>query len=714
MTQRREKLLAIFRDELAENLDQLAQRLETLRAGGGAEADSRGETVDAAFRIAHNVKGASRIVGMLPISELAHAMEEVLSPLRGIGAKGANGANGANGEVPSPPDLDRLFEAVTLMGRLGAGEDLAAAAADLTAALMKSAPPAPARPAAESAAVRSPDVAAAPEGSVRVEIGRLDRLMAATGELLATQARQAARLTALTRLAGDLRLAGQQLPPAQRPRFVQLSRALDSFLREEGQERRRFGYLTDEIGTAMKRVRMLPLSGLAAQWRSIVRDVAERLGKEVHLTVEVGNIELDKHILDGLRDPLMHILRNAVAHGIEAPASRHAAGKPGAGTIVVRASMRGSMVQVEVGDDGRGLDPAAIAAAAGRRRAATSEQLARMDETEVCDLLFAPGFSTADAVTEISGRGVGLDVARQRLQELGGHVAIRARGALGGATVELTLPVSLVSTRGLLVRVGPAIFALPVEFVERTLRADAGEVQRVDGVAAIPQADGEPLPVRWLATLMGVPREPDPGKLTVVVLARGASRLGLVVGEVLGEEELVTKKLPWNLKRVKGIHGAVILGDGRLAVVVDPLQAFDATRSAAGSAETVLVAAATARPRVMVVDDSLTSRALERSILEAAGYEVVVMVDGRQAWEALRQEPVDLVVADVQMPEMDGLELTRRIRAESASQHLPVILVTSLGSDADLAAGANAGADAYIVKGRFDQRELLAAVKRLV
>jgi len=702
MTQRREKLLVIFRDELAENLDQLAQRLETLRAGGGADP---GETVDAAFRIAHNIKGASRIVDMLPVSELAHAIEEVLSPLR------------AKGEAPSPPDLDRLFEAVTLMGRLGAGEDLAAAAGDLTAALMKSAPPAPSeqpRPGAESAAVRSPDVAAAPEGSVRVEIGRLDRLMAATGELLATQARQAARLTALVRLAGDLRDAGRQLPSAQRPRFVQLSRALDSFLREEGQERRRFGYLTDEIGTAMKRVRMLPLSGLAAQWRSIVRDVAERLGKEVHLTVEVGNIELDKHILDGLRDPLMHILRNAVAHGIEAPAGRHAAGKPGAGTIVVRASMRGSMVQVEVGDDGRGLDPAAIAAAAGRRRVATSEQLARMDETEVCDLLFAPGFSTADAVTEISGRGVGLDVARQRLRELGGHVAIRARGALGGAALELTLPVSLVSTRGLLVRVGPAIFALPVELIERTLRAGAGEVQRVDGVAALPQPGGEPLPVRWLATLMGVPREPDPGKLTVVVLARGASRLGLVVGEVLGEEELVTKRLPWNLKRVKGIHGAVILGDGRLAVVVDPLQAFDATRSAAGSAETVLVAADTARPRVMVVDDSLTSRALERSILEAAGYEVVVMVNGRQAWETLRQEPVDLVVADVQMPEMDGLELTRRIRAESASQHLPVILVTSLGSDADLAAGADAGADAYIVKGRFDQRELLEAVKRLV
>jgi two-component system chemotaxis sensor kinase CheA len=699
MAQRREKLLAIFRDELTENLDQLVLRLEQLRAGGGAAPR---ETVDGAFRIAHNLKGASRIVGMLPISDLAHAMEEVLSPLRGIGAKG---------EAPAPPDLDLLFEAVTVMGRLGAGEDLAATAQDLTAALTKSAPRAPERPAAESAAVRSLDVAAASESSVRVEIGRLDRLMAATGELLVTQARQAARFKALARLAGDLRAAGRQLPPAQRPRFVQLSRALDAFLREEGQERRRFGYLTDEIGTAMKRVRMLPLSGLAAQWRSIVRDAAERLGKEVHLTVEVGNIELDKHILDGLRDPLMHVLRNAVAHGIEAPAGRRAAGKPEAGTIVVRASMRGSMVQVEVGDDGRGLDPAAIAAAAERRRVATSEQLARMDEAEVCDLLFAPGFSTADTVTEISGRGVGLDVARQRLRELGGHVAIRARGALGGAALELTLPVSLVSTRGLLVRVGPAIFALPVEYVERTLRIGAGEVQRADGVAAIPQADGEPLPVRWLATLMGIPREPDPGKLTIVVLARGASRLGLVAGEVLGEEELVTKRLPWNLKRVKGIHGAAILGDGRLAVVVDPLQAFDATRSAA---ETVLVAAATTRPRVMVVDDSLTSRALERSILEAAGYEVVVMVDGRQAWEALRQEPVDLVVADVEMPEMDGLELTRRIRAESASQHLPVILVTSLGSDADLAAGADAGADAYIVKGRFDQRELLAAVKRLV
>jgi two-component system chemotaxis sensor kinase CheA len=341
-------------------------------------------------------------------------------------------------------------------------------------------------------------------------------------------------------------------------------------------------------------------------------------------------------------------------------------------------------------------------------------QLATMGEEQVLHLLLAPGFSTAQTVGRLSGRGVGLDVVRKKVEDLGGTVAISTHSRGAGAAFHLTVPVSLLSTRGLLVDGGGSICALPIDYVARTLRLRRDRIEQVDGSLAVAQEDSEPLRIRFLSSILGRTQATRAEKLSAVVVSRGGAELGIVVDRVLGEQEFVTKRLPWNLRSVAGVNGAVVLGDGRLAVVLDVPHIF---ASGAGAAEETDPACAavesTAKETVLVVDDSLTSRTLERNILTRSGYEVIVAVDGEEAWNLLQKHPVDLVVTDIQMPKIDGFELTRRIRSDAGLKNLPVILVTGLGSPRDLAEGAEVGADEYIVKGQFDQRKLLEAVARL-
>jgi two-component system, chemotaxis family, sensor kinase CheA len=314
----------------------------------------------------------------------------------------------------------------------------------------------------------------------------------------------------------------------------------------------------------------------------------------------------------------------------------------------------------------------------------------------------------------VSGRGVGLDVVRRRLLELGGQARI-APPTLGGTTFRLEVPATVVSTKGLLVRTHKASYILPTAFVSRTLRVTSSEVQRVDGGLAVHDQHGEPLRLRWLATLMGESREADTAKITIVVVSDGASRRGIVVEEIVAEVESVTKRLPWNVPQAHGVAGAMVLPSGEVAVVLDVPRLVATNAGVEVSQDNAMQIAPTpARRRVLVVDDSLTSRTLERNILTAAGYEVEVAVDGELAWQVLQDSTFALVVSDVEMPKINGLELTRRIRGHAKLKNTPVILVTSLDKPNDLAQGAAAGANEYVVKGRFDQRTLLDAVARLL
>ncbi|WP_437752408.1 hybrid sensor histidine kinase/response regulator [Sorangium sp. So ce1389] len=711
-----DELFAMFRDEATEALEDLAQVVDRLAAEGAADA---ARDLAAALRILHNIKGAAHVSGTGGVEQVAHAMEEALIVHRRGG-----------GAVPPwlPP---RLRDGMGLISRFLGGEapldaarafaaEAAASAWQEPAQLAPPPSPEPAPPpdpaAVGSAAQRQAGGAQGQAGAttVRIEASRIDKLMHFAGEFMAAQGRSLARHAEIEQCQLELVQIERTATGDLRRALHDVGRSLDRLLESSRQDVHRFGFLIRDWSAAIKRARMLPLSGVVPQWRRTVAETAHALGREVRLVADVGDIEVDRHILDSLRDPMMHLLRNAVDHGIEPPDARVRLGKPRVGTIRVHARAPGMMVEVDVSDDGRGLDPSRIALRAVERRLATPERLARMSAAEVCDLVFLPGFSTAESVSQVSGRGVGLDVVRQRASALGGHARV-AEPALGGSTFRLEAPATVVSTRGLLVHTARTAFVLPTAYVARTFRVAASEVQALDGMAAVQDAGGEPLRLRWLSSLMQEARPTDPAKLLVVVVSDGVSRVGLVVERVDSEVESVIKALPWNIPPVPGVAGAMILGTGLVAVVLDVPRLLSAAQGRAPErAETVRAAEALKKRRVLVVDDSLTSRTLERNILVAAGYAVDTANDGEMAWQALQSGSYDLVVSDVQMPRLDGVALTRRIRAHPRHKSLPVILVTSLDRPADVAQGSAAGADEYIVKGRFDQQKLLDAVARLL
>jgi two-component system chemotaxis sensor kinase CheA len=710
------ELLRVFRDELSESVDKLALHIEAAATDPEGSAANR----EAAMHVAHNIKGAARIVGFEAVVTVAHALEDVL------------------GELPEHPPqalTKELLAGVTLLELLASARADAAEANAFAVNLRgwldpgakagarkprrrKNGRPAPSPPpvALEAAAAPGdpspPPALAAPggESSVRIAVDRLDRLMTATGELLTVRARQEARNLQLAALTEELARLRRRLSGEAAEGCAALERRLGDLQKADRRETRQFHTLADEIRDALRRVRMMPLAGMVGQWRRILRESARSSGKDAQLVALVGDVELDRRVLEEISDPIMHLLRNAVGHGIESEEERRAAGKPVRGTVEIQASLCGSMVRLEIRDDGRGIQRQAVLRRALERGLLSETDAAGLSNHDLCQLLFAAGFSTAVEVSELSGRGVGLDIVRQRVKSVGGSVVIVEQSQLGGAAFVMDLPVSLVSTRGLLVQAADLVCAIPVDSVSRTLRVATAQLRPLDGGLAFPMEGGDPLRVRWLRSLIGQEREPDPDRITVVVLERAGQRLGLAVDRLLGEDDFVAKRLPWNLEGIAGISGAFLMGDGKIALVLDVAQL---ALIADGTPETMPAARASERRRIMVVDDSLTARTLERNLLQSAGYEVLACVDGEEAWRRLHETPVDVLVTDVQMPKIDGFELTRKVRGDARLKSLPVVLVTGLGKEADLAEGARSGADEYIVKGQFDQRQLLAAVARL-
>lgn len=439
------------------------------------------------------------------------------------------------------------------------------------------------------------------------------------------------------------------------------------------------------------------------------REVAEGTGKRVELVVEGADTELDRLLVSALREPLLHLVRNAVGHGIEAPARRIEARKPQIGVVRVSAELVDGAVEVTVADDGAGVDVAALQAAASASSLPLPE--------EPLQLMFTPGVTTAGEVTAVSGRGVGMDAVRDRIERLGGSCHVRT-GAGEGTAIVLRAPSRLATLRVLLVRVGSQRVAFPVTAIDgvEAVRADdlrtlGGQRYRVGGA--------EPTVVVSAAAAMHAePRSPATERITLVRLIGDTGHTGaLAVDAVETELTCVLKPAPARLSAAAGLLGVVSLPGGETVIAMNPLVVY---RAGTAIAAPPVPAASTraAGHTVLLADDTLTTRALERSILESAGYRVLVAADGSQAWQMLRDADadadVDLVVSDVDMPGMDGIALCRAIRATPRLSGLPVVLVTGLGSDEDRARGADAGADAYLVKSAFDREVLLDTVARLL
>jgi two-component system chemotaxis sensor kinase CheA len=465
---------------------------------------------------------------------------------------------------------------------------------------------------------------------------------------------------------------------------------------------------------------MLPIATLFNQFPRMVRDLARDQGKEIVLEREGQETEVDRQALELMKDPLTHLLRNAVDHGVEVPEDRLASGKPRQGTIRLRAEQRGNNLVLTVFDDGRGIDVNAVRRAAVERDLVSSGKIADLSEREVVDLIFHSGLSTARQITDLSGRGVGMDVVQKNLEQARGSIRVETQLGLG-TTFTLTLPITLTTSQVLLVRVAGDMIGLPMMNVERILHVDVKQIGTIEGHPAI-YADGHPLSLISLANALKLPEMeqslPSDAKIPTVILSMAEMRIALRVGGFLSTQQVVVKPLGGQLRRVRNIAGAAILGDGQLVTILNVSDLMKSIQAKPDTSWTPSIVTKEARRwRVLLVDDSITTRALEKHILESAGYEVLAAADGQEAWELIcRNERglPDLVVSDVNMPKMDGFTLTQSIKNDGRYSRMPVVLVTSLESSQDRLHGMEAGADAYIIKSTFDQRELLDTIERMI
>jgi two-component system chemotaxis sensor kinase CheA len=664
------ELAGLFRDESAERLDQMDTALLAVESGAAGA-----ETVDALFRNAHTIKGAAGMLGFDDVRALAHAAEDVLASVRAAGAFPAEfAASLLRATASLRAQINGTAEPVA-----GLLDDLAAcraALADEGASRSATRPPSPpgprGAPGAGAVTAGLPPVPAPAPGAdgrtLRVPAEKIDHLLDVAGEIMQYR----------TRLAHSLGgQAGQSEDVAEA--FGAGERMLD-----------------DLKDTAVG-MRTLPLSVIAGPLPRLVRDVARAAGKEVEFVVTGAGTELDRVILESLSEPLGHLLRNAVIHGVESPAERERAGKPVRGRVELRAASRGSLVEIVVADDGRGASPELIAEA--------------NREGSLADVLARPGYSTAEEVTDLAGRGVGLDAVRSYVHSLGGSLAVRSEPGQGMEVIQL-LPVALALMEVLLFERAEAVYGVPLAAVEKVVMVT--ETLTLERRQAL-DIDGRSLPVADLAELIGAAAPPLGDQPPALVISVGGRRAIVTCDALLGEEEVVIKPLGPLLAGLEGYLGASILGDARIALLLEPAMLTRTSQGVRGPIVPDATDGPAAASRILVVEDSFTVRELQRSILEAAGYSVATARDGRDALAVLgRDAAISLVITDLEMPELDGIGLTRAVRADPARSSLPVVIVTSRAAEEDRLSAIEAGADAYMVKRSFDQQALLATVERLV
>jgi two-component system chemotaxis sensor kinase CheA len=665
-------LQAAFADELAEHLAGMRAALTALETGEAVD-------VRAFFRRAHSLKGAARAVGQAETERLAHALESRLETVLAA---------------------DGVLDAALVPALRAAVDAIEDAAAGRGAAV-----------AAEASAPAPTPVADSGDEMLRVSARAMERLTRAMHGLAGEAQEQAALAEELTVLEAELsglsRLLETQASGAARQHMTRATAALGRLKR--GQARARWG-MDRAVATLeghVERVLMVPAQMLFDGYERMVREVAESQAKQAVLRVTGGAVAADRRVLQALREPMLHMLRNAVGHGIEPAAARVAAGKPEQGVITVTVSARRGRLRLTVADDGAGLDDAAIVARA--RAAGLIAPGETLPPDRLHALLFDQGFSTARAVDAISGRGVGLSVVAEAARALQGEARI-APGADGGTVLTLTVPLSTSRQTVILFDCAGGRYALPAAAVARVGRLDPAAVAQ-DADGAVVMADGAPVPLIRLATMLGA-QEGAPAAL--LMLHRGVA---LAVDALVAVRSLVVGDPGAIAVDVPLVAGTLLLDDGAVALLLG-VEAIIARGRGHRHVPAVAAPAATpARQKtVLVVDDSITTRTLERGILEAAGYAVRMSVDGLAGLERLRSEAaaIDLVVADVEMPRMDGFGLLAAIRNDPALRGIPVVMMTSRNSPDDIQRGLDLGADAYCTKQDFEQGRLLSVIGQLI
>jgi two-component system chemotaxis sensor kinase CheA len=728
-------LLATFRIEADEHLRAMAALVLELEQP--APAERAPQLIETLFREAHSLKGAARSVGLGEAEAACAELESQLAALK------------RQDIALSPALLHTLDQRIDALARLLDHPD---ALAVPTAPASSEVAPAAERLQRMERMERPLMLALDAGETVRISTAKLATLLVQAEELLAfkfSAGHLAGELRGLqtevsdwqkacaksAREVGALRRARERVGGSARGGALPgIERLYDAVERDEliakslherlgglqrtaEQERRALTGAVDNLQEDMKRVLMQPFAALLDLLPKLVRDLARDSGKEVELRVDGAVIEVDRRILEQMKDPLIHLVRNAIDHGIEPPDQRARQGKARQGRLTVVVTPReGNQVELLLTDDGAGIDLDRVKAAALKLGVVTPEDAARLQRQDLLALVFESGLTTSAILTDISGRGLGLAIVREKIEKLGGSVVIELPEG-GGTAFRIMLPTTLANFRGLLVALGERQFVLPSRSVERVARVALASIKTVENREAI-ELSGQAVALARLSDVLGLPQtraDKAAEYLSVAVLSSVGKRIAFVVDAVLGDQEVLVKGLGPQLRRVRNIAGATVLGAGALVPILSVPDLFkSALRVGPRAAAAAAPGAPAERQSLLVVEDSITSRALLKNILESAGYAVSTAVDGIDALTVLRTGHFDLVVSDVEMPRMDGFELTTRIRQDKKLAELPLVLVTALESREHKERGIDVGANAYIVKSSFDQSNLLEVIRRLI
>jgi len=672
-----------FRIEARELLEQLGRGFLDLE-----KTPATPELMSKLLRLTHTLKGAARVVKQLDISESAHAIEEVLAPFRD------------NPASVRREDTDAILRLLDTIDRHVAGLALPA----------ENAPAAAPKPAVEEAL-----------RTVRAEVGEMDSLLEGVAEIHAQIKAHRRSFDSLGRAHVLADLLAQQLGSRRRGEAgraeaggqsyalaEELGAALGGIERDLGASMDRVERELHQLRDAAEQLRLLPAEVLFTALERTVRDVAGTLGKTARFEGRGGQARLDAHVLGALQGALLQLVRNAVAHGIESPAQRQAAGKPQAGQITLGVARYGQRVIFTCADDGGGVDLEAVRRAA-QRKGLPPEEIGKLDAAGLLRLLLRGGISTSGAVTEMAGRGIGMDLAREAAERLGGELSVRTEAGKGTA-VDLVVPLSVASLDAVLVEAAGTAAAIPLDTVRRTLRVSAADIVKSAQGRSIVH-DGKMIPFLPLARVLRQGNAAASGERSwSAVIVQGRKEAAAVgVDRLLGTTNIVFRPLPEFAPASPLVAGASLDAEGNPQLVLD-IEGIIEAMSRPGAADTQ---SAAPRISILVIDDSLTTRMLEKSILESAGFEVGLATCAEEGLDAARAGNYALFLVDVEMPGMDGFAFVEQIRADPVLRDIPAILITSRSSPEDLRRGKEVGAQRYIVKSEFDQKQFLDHVRQL-
>ncbi|CAN5890915.1 hybrid sensor histidine kinase/response regulator [soil metagenome] len=718
-----EDMIELFFDEASERVEALAGKLVDME-----RRPDDAELLRDVFRDMHTIKGSSAMVGLMPVNQLAHAAEDLVGQIRDSG-------RAADGSV-----VDALLAALDglrdMLGQARVRVPVTVDPVPIVARLRNPGAPvvsiarAPVGPATPAAAPSASHPGAEARATIRVDFDKLDRLMNLVGELVLGRDGLRGAVASLGSITSELaadRGVARKVANARGSSGGSLARGLDHLGEELSRVERvlaevttdldhgtdRLDAISDELREQVMRLRMVPVAGVFRKHVRTVRDLAASLGKRARLELVGDETELDKLLVEAVDEPLMHLVRNAVDHGLELPEVRAAAGKPAEGVIRLVAAHRGNQVEIRVSDDGKGLDPVKLKAKALEKGVISEAEADVMEDRAARELIFRAGFSTAAQVSEVSGRGVGMDVVRQTIvTRLKGTIEVESTPGQGSAFV-LKLPLTLAIIQVLVARAGGETFAIPLDLVQRVLTIKATDVAMI-GDREVCVVRGKHVPLIRLEQVLELDDNSDAAELQLVLVDHAGHSYALVCDQLIGKREIVIKSLGKLLAGAKCIAGATLLAD-RVALILDVPAIITRGLAQPGGVRKPArtVAAGGTGAHVLLVEDSDIVREALRRLLVDSGYVVTVAVDGVHGLELAKSRRFDLVSTDVMMPRMDGYELTRALRAMPEYAETPIVMVTSMGERIDRVRGFDAGVDEYITK-PHDRTLLLKVVRKLL